>query len=189
MRSLSTLDTMFISAETPRWPLHGGAVLVLDPTTSPNPVTFDVVKQQLQDQLPAMPPWRRRLVRTPFGVTEPVWAADPDFNIDRHVHRIAVPPPGGAFELHELVAKLGDPPLDETRPLWDVWFIERLKHDRIALFIKMHHAYVDGMGGLDMLSHPMTTSPDIAHEVPEDHWKPDRIPPVRNCCCERCPTW
>jgi diacylglycerol O-acyltransferase len=176
MRSLSTLDTLFVSLDTARWPLHGGGVLVLDPKPSPNPVTFEMVKQHLQSQLPAMPPLRHRLVRTPFGLTEPVWAEDPDFNIDRHVHRIAIPPPGGAAELRELVAQLGDPPLDETRPLWDVWFIERLKHGRIALFIKMHHAYVDGMGGLDMLSHLMTTSPEILHEVPPDHWKPERIP-------------
>src|SRR5512144_576733 len=116
MRSLSTLDTLFVSLDTPRWPLHGGGVLVLDPSTSSEPVTFDMIKQHLHHQLPAMPPLRRRLVRTPFGVKEPVWAEDPDFNIDRHVHRIAVPPPGGAAELRELVAQLGDPPLDETRP-------------------------------------------------------------------------
>ncbi|MGB9308256.1 MAG: wax ester/triacylglycerol synthase family O-acyltransferase [Mycobacterium sp.] len=176
MRSLSTLDTLFVSMDTPRWPLHGGGVLVLDPKTSPHPVTFEMVKQHLENQLPAMPPLRRRLIRTPFGLTEPVWAEDPDFNIDRHVHRIAIPKPGSAAELRELVAQLGDPPLDETRPLWDVWFIERLKHGRIALFIKMHHAYVDGMGGLDMLSHLMTTSPHMAHEVPPDDWKADRIP-------------
>jgi hypothetical protein len=102
MRSLSTLDTMLISADTPRWPLHGGALLVSDPTTSPNPVTFEAIKEQLHRQLPAVPPWRWRLVRTPFGLTEPRWAEDPDFNIDRHVHRIAIPPPGGAAELREL---------------------------------------------------------------------------------------
>ncbi len=103
-------------------------------------------------------------------------AEDPDFNIDRHVHHIAVPPPGGASELRELVAQLGDPPLDESRPLWDVWFIEGLEGGRLALFIKVTHAYVDGMGGLDMLSHLMTSAPDIPVEIPQDRWKPDRIP-------------
>ncbi len=176
MRSLSTLDTMFISADTPRWPLHGGAVLVLDPTTAPNPVTFEVIKEHLHRQLPAVPPWRWRLVRTPFGLTEPYWAEDPDFNIDRHVHHIAIPPPGGAPELRELVAQLGDPPLDESRPLWDVWLIEGLEGGRLALFIKMHHAYVDGMGGLDMLPHVMASAPDIPLETPQDRWKPERIP-------------
>ena len=52
MRSRSTLDTMFISADTPRWPLHGGAVLVLGPTTSPNPVTFEAIKEQLHSAGP-----------------------------------------------------------------------------------------------------------------------------------------
>ncbi len=176
MRSLSTVDTVFISADTPRWPLHGGGVLVLDPATSPGPVTFEVVKEHFHRQLPVMPALRWRLVRTPFGLTEPHWAEDPDFNIDRHVHRIAIPPPGGGAELRELVAQLGDPPLDESRPLWDVWFIEGLERGRLALFIKMHHAYVDGMGGLDMLSHVMTSAPDIPLETQQDRWKPDRIP-------------
>ncbi len=176
MKTLATLDTLFVSIDTARWPLHGGGVFVLDPSTAPAPLTFDGFKEHIRRELPVMVPLRRRLVRTPFGLAEPVWVEDPDFNLDRHVHRVAVPPPGGAAELRQLVAGLGDTPLDASRPLWDMWFIEGLEGGKVAVFFKMHHAYTDGMGGLQMLSHLMTNSPEAAPEAPEDHWKPDRVP-------------
>lgn len=176
MKTLATLDTLFVSLDTARWPLHGGGIFVLDPSTAPAELTFDVFTSHVRRELPVLTPLRRRLVRTPFGLAEPVWVEDPDFNLDRHVHRIAVPAPGGSTELRHLVAKLGDTPLDGSRPLWDMWFIEGLQHGRVAVFFKMHHAYTDGMGGLKMLSHLMTDSAESPPEAPRDRWKPDRVP-------------
>ena len=35
MRRLSGMDAAFLYAETPTWQLHGGAVMILEPSTAP----------------------------------------------------------------------------------------------------------------------------------------------------------
>lgn len=176
MQRLTTLDTLFISLDTPRWPLHGGGLLIFDPDTAPEPLTGDTAREQLRNAVTAMPPLRRRLVRVPFGLAEPVWVEDPDFDFDRHFHHIAIPAPGNTATLRNLVAQLGDRPLDESKPLWEAWFIEGLPDGRVALFLKVHHACIDGMGGLAMLRAMFTDEPDIPHAAPKDDWHPDRMP-------------
>ena len=39
--------------------------------------------------------FHRKLKQVPLGIDHPVWVNDDDFDIDRHVHRMALPSPGG----------------------------------------------------------------------------------------------
>lgn len=176
MRVLSTLDTLFASMETSRWPLHGGGVMILDPSTAVEPLSFAGVMDHLRRALPDMPPLRRRLVQVPLGISDPYWVEDPEFRLERHLHRIAVPAPGDDHALQELVSQLGDPPLDFSRPLWDLWYIEGLESGRVAIYLKMHHACVDGMGGLAMLGALFSSAADEKPAVSVDDWMPDRVP-------------
>ncbi len=59
--------------------------------------------------------FRRRLVEVPFRLGHPVWVDDPDFDIDYHVRRAAVPEPGGLRELAELTGDIAGHQLDRAR--------------------------------------------------------------------------
>ena len=71
------------------------------------------------ERVPLVPPFRKRMVEVPFGLQHPSMVDDPDFDIDYHVRRASLPPPGGAAELAALVADLASRPLDRRRPLWE----------------------------------------------------------------------
>jgi diacylglycerol O-acyltransferase len=89
---------------------------------------------------------------------------DQQFDIERHVHRLALPTPGGYAELTDLAGHLAGLPLDRSRPLWEMWVIEGYRsedgRDLIAVFSKMHHATVDGVSGANLISHLCSLEPD-----------------------------
>ncbi len=188
MQQLSTLDTLFLTLDSPVFPLHGAGLLVLDPSTASEPLTFERVKEHLRTMLPLMPPFRRRLVEVPLGLDVPIWAEDPDFDLDDHVHRIAVPHPGGPREVATLVGEIATPALDRSQPLWDCWFLEGLADGRVALVLRMHHACIDGMGGVEMLMQMFSPSPDANVDAPEDDWVPDEVPSTLDMLRRALPT-
>ena len=99
----------------------------------------EIVQQRLVD---AFPRFRQR-VTEPFG--RPArFEDDPEFDIDQHLHRFALPAPGDRAALEELVSDLITPPLDPTRPLWHVYVIEGFG-EGCALLFRIHHCIADGI--------------------------------------------
>lgn len=176
MKDLSALDTLFLGTDSVRYPMHGLGMMVLDPSTAPAPLTYESMKEHFGRRLPDLPPMRRRLVRVPLGLDRPVWVEDPDFDLDEHFHHVSVPPPGDREALAELVSEIGHIPLDDNRPLWQYWFIEGLAQGRVAVLLKMHHACIDGMGGIEMVQHLFDLEPDPDRNDPVDTWEPEEIP-------------
>ena len=67
-------------------------------------------------------------------------------DLDYHLRHSALPKPGGERELGVLASRLHSAPLDRRRPLWEMHVIEGLENDEFALFFKLHHSQIDGMG-------------------------------------------
>src|SRR5205823_2627160 len=82
------------------------------------------------------PPVRRRRVEVPCQLHHPLWIEDPDFDIEYHVRRAALPAPGGALELAEFAADVFSRPLDRSRPLWEMYVLEGLENGHIATITK-----------------------------------------------------
>jgi WS/DGAT/MGAT family acyltransferase len=153
MRKLSGIDADMIYGETPSLHMSVSALTVLDPTTAPEGFGFEDVRQLVAEQVASLPPLRERLLEVPFGIDRPYWVEDPDFDLDRHLHRVAVPAPGGRRELATLVGDLGSYKIDRSGPLWELWFIEGLESARVGMLLKVHHACADGVAGALMLGH------------------------------------
>lgn len=113
-----------------------------------------------------MPEFREKLADSPLNLDHPVWVDDKNFDVDRHVHRIGLPPPGGRAELSEICGHIASLPLDRRRPLWEMWVIEGVagtdchRDGRLAVMIKVHHAGVDGVTGASLMSQLCTTEAD-----------------------------
>jgi diacylglycerol O-acyltransferase len=134
MERLSGLDASFLYLETPAQMMHVCGVVVLDPDTIPGGYSFDAFKAELHARVSAIPSFRRTLRTVPMKLDHPVWVNDDDFDIDRHVHRMALPAPGDEKELTAIAGHLAGIPLDRTRPLWEMYVIEGLSNGKVAVF-------------------------------------------------------
>ncbi|MEI5674027.1 MULTISPECIES: WS/DGAT/MGAT family O-acyltransferase [unclassified Nocardioides] len=163
MDRLSGLDASFLYLETPAQLMHVCGVIVLDPSTIPDGYSFATMQAEIDRRVRDVPEFTRKLRRVPMGLDHPVWVRDKQFDIERHVHRLALPTPGGYRELMDLVGHLAGLPLDRSRPLWEMWIIEGYDggsgSDRIVVFTKMHHATVDGVSGANLVSHLCSLEP------------------------------
>ncbi|MCA9577582.1 MAG: wax ester/triacylglycerol synthase family O-acyltransferase [Polyangiales bacterium] len=153
MERLSGLDASFLYLETPKMHMHVAMAAVLDPANMPGGYSFEKVQNLIESRVHRLPAFRRRLVEVPFELHHPVWIDDPDFDIIRHVRRVACPAPGGRRELGEICGRIASTPLDRSRPLWEAWVIEGIEGGRFAVMTKVHHAAVDGATGAGLLVH------------------------------------
>jgi diacylglycerol O-acyltransferase len=160
MDRLSGLDASFLYLESSAQLMHVCGLLLLDPTTMPDGYSFERFRDDLDRRVRSLPAFHRKLRPVPLGIDHPVWVEDTDFDIDRHLHRLAVPAPGGPEELADLCAHMAGIPLDRSRPLWEMSVIEGLESGQIAVFTKMHHASVDGVSGANMISVLCSLEPD-----------------------------
>ena len=164
MERLNGMDASFIYAETPAWHMHVGALFVLDPSSAPEPFDADRLRRVLACRLDELEPFTARLFSVPFGLARPNLVHDRPVDVDRHVYRVGVPPPGGPEQLAELVGELFERKLEPGRPLWEAWFIEGLDNGNVAVLLKAHHALVDGARGLQLYEVLFDVSPDAPIE-------------------------
>ncbi len=140
--------------------MHVAMAGVLDPSAMPGGYSFEKVQNLIENRVHRMPAFRRRLVSVPFGLHHPMWIDDPDFDIIRHVRRVACPAPGGRKELGEICGRIASTPLDRSRPLWEAWVIEGIEGGHVAVMTKVHHAAVDGASGASLLVHLFSLDPN-----------------------------
>ena len=169
MEHLAGTDSYFLYTERGNVYNHVASLGIYDPSTAPGgKVRFKDILRYFSKRLDASPLFRRRLVPVPHGMDRPYWVDDPDLDLEFHIRHIALPQPGDWRQLMIQVARLHSRPLDRSRPLWEVYVIEGL--DRIqglpagsfALFMKFHHASIDGQAGAQLLRavHSLSAAPD-----------------------------
>jgi WS/DGAT/MGAT family acyltransferase len=169
MRRMSAVDAAFLYGETPAWHMHVSAVMVANPATAPDGFSVDELKRRIEQRLHLVPQFRWRLVEVPFGLDRPGWIEDPDFDLDAHIRRIGVPPPGGPEQLGNLIGELVAIKLDRRKPLWEFWIIDGLENDRIAILAKVHHSIIDGVSGSELASVLFDLEPSPPDPPPPDH--------------------
>ncbi|BBX62013.1 diacylglycerol O-acyltransferase [Mycobacterium saskatchewanense] len=174
MQRLSGLDASFLYLETPDQPMHVCSILDVDTSTMPGGYTFDRLRDALSLRIKAMPEFREKLANNPLNLDHPVWVDDDTFDINRHLHRIGLPPPGGRTELAEICGHIASLQLDRRRPLWEMWVIEGVagtdchRDGRLAIMTKVHHAGVDGVTGANLMSQLCSTEADAPAPDPVD---------------------
>jgi diacylglycerol O-acyltransferase / wax synthase len=168
MRTAGGLDSTFLALETHGHPLHVMAVMMLDPATVPGGYSFAGMREFVADRLGGIPPFRRKLVPVPMGVGRPRWV-DVEVNVDNHVHRVVFDG-GGLPELARFVADLEPEPLDRDIPLWSMHVVEGLDDDIVAVVAKVHHALMDGVGGMQFMAsmYSLTPTPEPIVLVGDD---------------------
>ncbi len=177
MQRLSGIDPMFIYSDTPETPMEIAYACVFDPGSAEGGYTFERVRAVLLERIPSLRPFRRRLMRVPFGLDHPRWVDDPDFDLANHLFRVALPGPGGEEQFTEMVAKVMGRPLQPDQPPWEMHVIEDLADGRVGLIAKVHHSVVDGVAGAALMAELLDLTPEgrpvLEHCSP---WIPPRLP-------------
>ncbi len=182
MEPIVGVDAAFLAFEARHTHLHVAAVVVMDPPEGKRSLfsptsRFAQIRLMVEQRVHLVPQLRRRVVRVPLGLAHPVWADDPDFCLDDHLTRSALPAPGGLLELANLVADIVARPLDPDRPLWEITVVEGLEEGRTALVAKVHHAILDGVSGASLLATFFDLGPRPRPiRFPDSPWAPGPLP-------------
>ncbi len=126
-------------------------------------------------RLPLVRRFRQRVRQVPFDLGAPVWVDDPDDDVAWHVRATSLPAPGGAVELHRVVARVMSVRMDRDRPLWEYWLVDGLEGGRWAVIQKVHHCMVDGVSGAELYHLVFDDGPQPRPPAPDD-WEPQLEP-------------
>ncbi|MDX1670223.1 MAG: wax ester/triacylglycerol synthase family O-acyltransferase, partial [Limnobacter sp.] len=155
MKALTPNDQLFLWLERRNQPMHVGGLILLKPTEGQPLTDVGKVVSRMRSFDKAVAPFNQRL-HSRMGMW--FWAEDDDFDLDAHFFHLSLPKPGRIRELLELVSKLHASQMDRAKPLWEAYMIDGLEDGRAALYVKVHHALVDGVACMKMLQRSMADS-------------------------------
>jgi diacylglycerol O-acyltransferase / wax synthase len=170
---LSPSDASFYRLENTATPMYVGLLSILRRPRAG--LSYETLLATVEHRLPQIPRYRQKVREVKIGMARPVWIDDNDFDITYHVRRSALPSPGSDEQLHELVSRLAARPLDKSRPLWEMYLVEGLSKNRVALYTKSHQALINGMTALE-INHVIADRTQRPPPFPEDIWIPERDP-------------
>jgi diacylglycerol O-acyltransferase len=165
---LSGLDASFLSLERGGAHMHVGSVLVFD---GPAP-SYDDFVAAIDERLHLVPRYRQKLAYAPLAQSRPVWVDDPHFNARYHVRHTALPAPAGREQLKRMAGRVFSQQLDRSKPLWEIYLVDRVDEDGFALVCKTHHALVDGISGVDIMAVLFDLDAEPPEREPAPPWAP-----------------
>ncbi|MGH3678280.1 MAG: WS/DGAT/MGAT family O-acyltransferase [Mycobacterium sp.] len=153
MKRLSGWDAVLLYSETPNVHMHTLklAVIELDDLKG-RKFGVEELRNVLRGRLYKLDPFCYELVDIPLKFHHPMWRENCEVDLDYHIRPYRVDSPGGRRQLDEAVGRIASTPLDRSRPLWEMYFIEGLANGRIAVLGKIHHALADGVASANLLA-------------------------------------
>jgi diacylglycerol O-acyltransferase len=151
---LTPLDASNLRVEDHGVPMHVAALAIVEGDglrEESGRLDLDRIRAHVQQRTHLSPRLRQRLRPAPFAAGPPVWVDDPDFDIARHVrfHDLGYPADEGT--MLAVCSQLNAPPLNRSRPLWEMWVLTGRRDGNLALLIRLHHVVADGIAALDLL--------------------------------------
>ncbi len=141
-KRMSDAEALMWNVEKDPWLNPSGAsLIILD-----RPPDFEHFRKQVAAAVAEVPRLMERVVGGLGRLQPPVWRPDPEFDLDFHIRKMALPAPGDMRQLLEMATQIYQDPYDRTRPLWQYIVIEGLEDGRAAMVWKIHHSIADGTG-------------------------------------------
>lgn len=168
-RTIDPVDTIWLNMDRPDNLMVIESLMMLeDPMDWPR--FLAVLQRRVIDRYPV---FRQRPVQSRIPFALPHWEDDPDFSLDRHVHRATLAAPGDDAALQDYVNTFLSTPLERNRPLWEMHLIDGYAGGS-AVYSRLHHALADGIAlsrVLLSLSDPEADG-DLAQDPPDDRAAP-----------------
>jgi diacylglycerol O-acyltransferase len=175
-KRLSAVDGSFLRLETPHSHMHVGfSAVFAAPSGCPRP-SVEALRERAAGRLHEVPWCRWRLDPAPLGLSEPRWVDDALFDLAAHIVALARPDVRVSYaSFAALRSEVLSTPLERSRPLWQIFLIPRLEDGRVGMVGKIHHALVDGLAALQIVSLIMDAEPEVASQPPVG-WHPGGRP-------------
>lgn len=154
---MSPTDSVFLSVESPQTPMHVGGLELFEPAADSG--SASEIFEQLSSGDDVAPLFKKRARRSLATAGQWAWEEDRQFDLRHHVRHNSLPRPGRVLELLALCSRLHGTLLDRQRPLWELHFIEGLADGRFAIYLKVHHALLDGLSAQRLLQRILTKDP------------------------------
>ncbi len=110
------------------------------------------VRARVMELTEAVPRLRSRAVTRAPGRGRPQFMPDENFALDMHLRRMRLPEHGVLRDVIDMAQTMATSGFDAALPLWEAVFVEGADDDRTVLVMKVHHALIDGVGGLAVLA-------------------------------------
>ena len=157
---MSNVDTAWWHMESPVNLMMITTIMIYE--GQPN---YERIMQTVATRMLQFDRFRQRVVdpAAPWSATR--WELDPHFDLNAHIHRLALPEPGDQGALEDLVSDLISAPLDYTKPLWQMHIVENYEGNNFVLVTRLHHCIADGIALMRVLLSLTDVEPDVALTV------------------------
>jgi len=122
------------------------------------PVDFARVRKLFQDRLLGFERFRQRVVEVGLPIASPHWQDVPHFDIDQHLHHIALAAPHNQAALRTLVGDITSTALHRELPLWQAYVVDDVEGGS-ALIMRCHHCLADGTAMMTVAQRLFDTEP------------------------------
>ncbi len=157
--NFSLVDTAWLHMDDPT-----SMAVIVGVIMFEKPLDFPTLKQLIRERLLRVPRFVQRVREPALGIGVPQWEMDPHFDLDAHLHLIALPAPHDQNALHEIVGDLMSTPLDFSKPLWQYHLVENYEGG-CALICRLHHSMGDGLALVQVL---LSLADDAPEFMPND---------------------
>jgi WS/DGAT/MGAT family acyltransferase len=172
MDRLTSFDTSFLANEKANGHMAIGALLMCEGSAP----SEDDFLTHIRSRVHHLPRLRQRLLYPPLGLGTPFWVDYPQFDIHQHLRRISLPAPGTEAQFQDLVGELLAPPLERSKPLWELILVEGFEDERFGIVYKTHHAMADGISAVDIGMLLFDVEPNREPAREEVPWTPAKSP-------------
>ena len=175
MKRLTGWDAFLLYSEAPNVHMHTLKIAVVEiGDRGGRQFGIEEFRHVISARLHKLYPFRYELVDIPFKFHHPMWRENVEVDLEYHIRPLTLPAPGGRRELDDAIGQIASTPLDRSRPLWEMYFIDGLADGRIAVVNKVHHALADGVAAANLLARGMDLQPGF--EDDRDSYKTDPAP-------------
>lgn len=148
--------------------MHVGWAAKFAPRPDGSRPSFEQIRAHIAGRLGRAPRYRQRLADVPLGLGDPVWVDDPQFDIIDHVLR------ADHRDFQRLADEVLSMPLEQGRPLWELWIAEQLDDGRVGVVGKAHHCLVDGLAAIELMALLLDAEPDPEPDPGDERqWSPE----------------
>ncbi len=162
-KPLEAIDKLFVRMESKQRPMHGAVVYVFSSPPEVDDFVSRVYAEMQQSTIEA--PFDRR-VDGASSWRSMRWVSDESFSMEHHVRRWTIDAPGRWEHALAQIEAIHSEPLDWSRPLWQLHFIEGLEDGRFVVVFKAHHALFDGVRWRDLTRWWFEPQPGRAPRLP-----------------------